>query len=444
MSMGTSVHFSDCVVSYVIEAIIRANWLKEKWVTDFASIGFAATERQSAHVLYLLGEIAGGSLSWNDLRPILDGALSKCTSIESKLSALRDMFNKALTGLTDEVGSWINDTLKDGLAKALTKMLQGPVGAGNDDDDKDAQMSAAKDGAALAEVAIILRSQHILADRVLPLLMCKANDVQSSIQFLISWKEKAHTTFAEETFLSIFSQIWDHIMERFSLSWLELGPGLEPRRCYVDYRYPVVNLPPRPILPHPVAAGFAAIISPMASENTELLRAESHGRLRALCSKLEEEVKTCVPIAFTRVILPYLLGIQDTTRAHLRTENAVHFRSLWTTSLSQYVLRYAKPEPAAISDWRRETVPCGCPDCQLLNRFLADSTQIVGEFSMAKHRRRHLHGRRLENSNARDCTHLTRHEGSPHTLVVTKMDRVEAAFDTWRERCLKAFTEMQS
>jgi hypothetical protein len=39
---------------------------------------------------------------------------------------------------------------------------------------------------------------------------------------------------------------------------------------------------------------------------------------------------------------------------------------------------------------------------------------------MAKERRRHLHG--IIDSNRCDCTHVTEHRGSPHTLVCTKTE----------------------
>ncbi len=86
----------------------------------------------------------------------------------------------------------------------------------------------------------------------------------------------------------------------------------------------------------------------------------------------------------------------------------------------------APPRP---TDYRRaDNLSCKCKDCRALSAFLADPNQREARFPMAKERRHHLHATIV--SNRCDCSHITDHRGSPHTLVCTK---TTASFDAARE-----------
>jgi hypothetical protein len=74
--------------------------------------------------------------------------------------------------------------------------------------------------------------------------------------------------------------------------------------------------------------------------------------------------------------------------------------------------------PDGDTDRRADKLSCKCQDCRALSAFLADPNRREARFPMAKERRRHLHS--IIDSNRCDCTHVTEHRGSPHTLVCTK------------------------
>lgn len=80
---------------------------------------------------------------------------------------------------------------------------------------------------------------------------------------------------------------------------------------------------------------------------------------------------------------------------------------------------------------------CSCGDCAGLNAFLANPNLRKERFPMGKQRRQHLHNQ-LDAAGV-DCTHVTEHVGSPHTLVVNKTTRLaDAARREWRARQARA------
>jgi hypothetical protein len=80
--------------------------------------------------------------------------------------------------------------------------------------------------------------------------------------------------------------------------------------------------------------------------------------------------------------------------------------------------RLARPQRAP-DDWSIQLPPgCGCDLCQTLGTFLADPTQQIHEWRIAKQKRQHVH-RRIDDAEL-PVRHQTRRQGSPHTLVLTK------------------------
>ncbi len=75
--------------------------------------------------------------------------------------------------------------------------------------------------------------------------------------------------------------------------------------------------------------------------------------------------------------------------------------------------------PRTADDWSI-TAPlrCKCELCTRLGRFLRDAKEQLLEWPLAKERRRHVH--EVIKSHELPMTHVTRHVGSPHTLVLTK------------------------
>lgn len=78
-----------------------------------------------------------------------------------------------------------------------------------------------------------------------------------------------------------------------------------------------------------------------------------------------------------------------------------------------------------------------CHDCEHLNTFLASAEEAVGRFAVNKNRRQHLH-QKFDSARIH-CTHTTLRQGSPQTLVVTKIFTHNAeARRRWASRRTKA------
>ena len=73
-------------------------------------------------------------------------------------------------------------------------------------------------------------------------------------------------------------------------------------------------------------------------------------------------------------------------------------------------------------DWSIRLPPggCTCELCVTLTAFLSDARRRKFEWPLAKPGRQHIHGR-IDNAEI-PVTHLTRRQGSPYTLVLTKTD----------------------
>jgi len=76
----------------------------------------------------------------------------------------------------------------------------------------------------------------------------------------------------------------------------------------------------------------------------------------------------------------------------------------------------------AHDDWSIELPAdgCTCELCVVLRRFLADPGRRTFEWPLAEQRRRHVHSR-IDGAEL-PVTHLTRRQGRPYTLVLTKTD----------------------
>ena len=65
---------------------------------------------------------------------------------------------------------------------------------------------------------------------------------------------------------------------------------------------------------------------------------------------------------------------------------------------------------------------CACDLCRPLRGFLADPARRVFEWPLAKERRHHVHSR-IDGAEL-PVTHVTRRQGRPFTLVLTKTDEL--------------------
>jgi hypothetical protein len=87
--------------------------------------------------------------------------------------------------------------------------------------------------------------------------------------------------------------------------------------------------------------------------------------------------------------------------------------------------RLARPQRAA-GDWSIELPAggCACPLCGTLRGFLAGSSRRTLEWPLAQQGRQHLHVR--IDAAELPVTHVTRRQGRPYTLVLTKTDALFA------------------
>jgi hypothetical protein len=120
----------------------------------------------------------------------------------------------------------------------------------------------------------------------------------------------------------------------------------------------------------------------------------------------------------------------DLTDAHLTAIFALESRLVklpagdtavtrWLAACRRELEHRTAEAPPPPTDYRRaDKLSCKCADCRELSSFLADPNRPQARFPLAKARRQHLHG--IIDSNRCDCTHVTEHRGSPHTLVCTK------------------------
>jgi hypothetical protein len=95
--------------------------------------------------------------------------------------------------------------------------------------------------------------------------------------------------------------------------------------------------------------------------------------------------------------------------------------------LFNYVFSTLKKESAQglrdATDWSiREKVSCQCQDCNSLRNFLESKTLKTMQWPLGKDRRQHIN-RQIECLGI-PVTHQTKHEGSPHKLILTKTDEL--------------------
>ena len=98
------------------------------------------------------------------------------------------------------------------------------------------------------------------------------------------------------------------------------------------------------------------------------------------------------------------------------------FEQLATDQITRLRARLAQPTRGA-DDWSIElSGGCSCELCGILRSFLADPARRMLEWPLAKDRRSHVHSR-IDQAEL-PVSHLTRRQGSPFTLVLTKTTRL--------------------
>jgi hypothetical protein len=127
----------------------------------------------------------------------------------------------------------------------------------------------------------------------------------------------------------------------------------------------------------------------------------------------------------------------STLRAAERPREGKHgdvgFGDLVTDCAARLRARLARPQRAP-GDWSIELPAggCACELCDTLRAFLSDKNRRTFEWPLAKERRQHIHSR-IDTAELA-VSHLTRRQGRPYTLVLTKTDTLFAQEQTARIR----------
>ncbi|KAF3481101.1 uncharacterized protein GIQ15_03860 [Arthroderma uncinatum] len=137
-----------------------------------------------------------------------------------------------------------------------------------------------------------------------------------------------------------------------------------------------------------------------------------------------------INVAFTSILVPFL---RDIVSHPLIDEGQAPETRFVLKLLLEYVLMYVQPRARAAASWERPVKSsCGCKDCNDLNAFLKSPVQQSADFPMAKPRRAHIHSK-LDGDAS--ISHETRRQGSPYTLVVTKIGNPATL---WKNRAVIA------
>jgi hypothetical protein len=134
-------------------------------------------------------------------------------------------------------------------------------------------------------------------------------------------------------------------------------------------------------------------------------------RIVAFCRSHGDVVTSCVIRALRVVATASARARSDDVFAQLAEYQAIQLR-----------VRLAQPARAA-DDWSIELPGgCSCELCSNLRSFLSDPVRRMFEWPLAKDRRSHVHSR-IDQAEL-PLTHLTRRQGRPFTLVLTKTKRL--------------------
>ena len=118
-------------------------------------------------------------------------------------------------------------------------------------------------------------------------------------------------------------------------------------------------------------------------------------------------------------------ALRAAKRPRDRTRGDAGFGDLAADCAARLRVRLARPQRAP-GDWSIELPAggCACELCDTLRAFLSDKSRRTFEWPLAKQRRQHIHSR--IDAAELPVSHLTRRQGRPYTLVLSKTDALFA------------------
>ena len=118
-------------------------------------------------------------------------------------------------------------------------------------------------------------------------------------------------------------------------------------------------------------------------------------------------------------------ALRAAKRPRDRMRGDAGFGELAADCAARLRVRLARPQRAP-GDWSIELPAggCACDLCDTLRAFLSDKSRRTFEWPLAQQRRQHIHSR--IDAAELPVSHLTRRQGRPYTLVLSKTDALFA------------------
>ena len=156
---------------------------------------------------------------------------------------------------------------------------------------------------------------------------------------------------------------------------------------------------------------------PLAAVLTAAAAIEAASTLDTACRYLrkQEDMVTALEVSTLRAAKLHRNGIRgDPGFGDLAADCAARLR-----------VRLARPQRAS-GDWSIELPAggCACELCDTLRAFLSDKSRRTFEWPLAQQRRQHIHSR--IDAAELPVSHVTRRQGRPYTLVLSKTDALFA------------------
>jgi hypothetical protein len=207
-----------------------------------------------------------------------------------------------------------------------------------------------------------------------------------------------------------------------ALESFDLKTSVEPKTCrspfpYTNY-HPTQKRNGKDEKP-PAITGQCLV---QILQQSAILSLGSHAVM--FLERVHELGMTAPTTVFYKVMVPYMASVlthlEETDSLPILGHDCGHHIF---QILQLYMIRYVKKEPQRAPSWARSVtfITCACKDCIDMKASANDPERTEGPFRMAEKRRGHLEHHLY---NQEGYTTETVRQGSPHTLVITRINAV--------------------